>query len=290
MSQPDHAHTGTVPTPHGQLAYRRINQGAGTPVLVIHGGPGAGYRYMRRLEMLAPQREIVFYDQLGCGDSTAPDDAALWVIERFADEIRLVRDHLGLDEVQLVAHSSGGWFGLEYLATQPAGVRAMVLANTTASMEQFRTSVARRIEELPESHRAVIARFAHDPWSLDDEYCDALRQFYVRHLVQRTDQAAKLLELQRDSAVYQTMMGPHELAVVGNLASWDRRADLAAMAVPTLVIAGGRDHILPDAARDLWQRLPAADFVLLAHCGHDPLNEATDETLTAIANFLGDNE
>lgn len=280
--------SGTVPTPHGTLAYRRTNRGTGTPLLVIHGGPGAGSRYLRRLERL--DRDVVFYDQLGCGESTQSDDTELWTIDRFADEIRLVRDHLGLDDVHLFAHSAGGWFAIEYLVAGPAGVRSAILANTTASMEQFRAGVAQCVEELDERHRSVIARFAATPWSLDQEYRDALSEFYLRHIVATRDQAIKLLDAQYYSPTYRTMLGPHELAVVGTLANWDRRADLAAMTAPTLVVTSARDHAVPAAARDLCLRLPAGEFVMFDDCGHDPVNEATEDALSVLAKFLDRHE
>lgn len=278
--------TGVVPTPHGGLAYRRINKGAGTPLLVVHGGPGAGSRYMRRLEELAPQRDTVFYDQLGCGDSPATDNADLWTIGRFAAEIGHVRRHLGLAEVHLYGHSSGGWVCLEYLSGGPRGVRSVALANTTPSIAEFEAGVAQRVSELDPADRAVVAEFEPNPWSSDERYLGALSAFYARHIVSTTAHARKLLELQRSSQAYRTMIGPHELAVVGNLAGWDRRRDLYSIDAPVLVIVGGRDHVVPESARALCASLPNAEMVEFPACGHDPLNEAPAETLSKVSDFL----
>jgi proline-specific peptidase len=279
--------TGSVPTPDGELAFRRINPGVGVPLLVVHGGPGAGSRYLRRLERMGHHGEVVFYDQLGCGASFCADSPTLWTIARFAEEISLIRRHLGLDEVHLLGHSSGGWIAMHYLSARPAGVRSVVLANTTASIEQFTAGVNQRISELHDDDRKVIAHFASDPWSIDDSYRDALCEFYVRHIVATRDQAVSLLDAQRASPAYRAMLGPHELAVTGNLAGWDRRADLASVTSPALVIACGRDHVLPDAGRALYEELPAGELVEFEHCGHDPFNESTDETLDALTDFLG---
>ena len=57
--------------------YRRVGEG-GVPLLLLHGGPGAGHDYLEPLAGLAESRAVIFYDQLGCGRSDQPDDPSLW--------------------------------------------------------------------------------------------------------------------------------------------------------------------------------------------------------------------
>ena len=93
--------------------YRRVGSG-GVPLLILHGGPGAGHDYLEPLEALADERELIFYDQLGCGKSDMPDDTSLWTIERSVREVDMVREALGLDKVHLLGQSWGGWLSIEY--------------------------------------------------------------------------------------------------------------------------------------------------------------------------------
>ena len=93
---------GRLPMGEYELWYRRIGEGPRPPLLLLHGGPGAGSDYLESFEDLAADREVIFYDQLGCGRSDKPDDDELWRIERFADEIATVRKHLGLGEIHLL--------------------------------------------------------------------------------------------------------------------------------------------------------------------------------------------
>ncbi len=72
-----------------QVWYRRVGEG-GVPLLLLHGGPGAGHDYLEPLAGLAESRAVVFYDQLGCGRSDQPDDQSLWHIERFVREVGTV--------------------------------------------------------------------------------------------------------------------------------------------------------------------------------------------------------
>ncbi|MGH2549949.1 MAG: alpha/beta fold hydrolase, partial [Thermomicrobiales bacterium] len=166
MVEPESAQVevGRIATAVGHVAYRRVNPGLGLPLLVIHGGPGAGHRYLRKLERLATNREIVFYDQLGCGDSLATNEApaegeTLWEIQRFADEIDFVREHLGLTDVHLLGHSSGGWLALEYLSRQPDGVRSAILANTAASIADFSRGINGLVDALDDAARRVIRSY-----------------------------------------------------------------------------------------------------------------------------------
>src|SRR5262245_4975611 len=64
---------GTISVDGYQVWYRRVGSG-GIPLLLLHGGPGAGHDYLESLEALAADRMTVFYDQLGCGSSDQPDD------------------------------------------------------------------------------------------------------------------------------------------------------------------------------------------------------------------------
>lgn len=56
--------------------YSRVGEGA-VPLLTLHGGSGAGHDYLESLEALAADREVVFYDQLGCGRSDRLEDPSL---------------------------------------------------------------------------------------------------------------------------------------------------------------------------------------------------------------------
>ena len=60
------------------------------PVLCLHGGPGSAHDYLEPLEALAQTgRRAVFYDQIGCGHSVGPDEAAFYTVELFVEEVGL---------------------------------------------------------------------------------------------------------------------------------------------------------------------------------------------------------
>ena len=138
---------GELPAPDGKL-----------PLLVLHGGPGLPHDYLEALARLAEAgRPVIFYDQLGCGKSDHPDDATLWVMETFVEEVGAVRDALELDQVHILGHSWGGWLALQYALSQPAGLVSLVLASTCASIPAFAAETRRLKESLPaEVHPGIL--------------------------------------------------------------------------------------------------------------------------------------
>ena len=87
----------------GSVWTARLGPRAGSPVLLLHGGPGAASDYMIPLaERLADRRPAVVYDQLGCGRSDRPDDTSLWTVDRSVAEVDQVRAALGLERCHLL--------------------------------------------------------------------------------------------------------------------------------------------------------------------------------------------
>ena len=79
---------GYIDVPGGRVWYERLGRGSQTPVLTLHGGPGAAHYYIRPFaEALSETRPVIMYDQLGCGLSEKPDDPSLWTFDRFVLEL-----------------------------------------------------------------------------------------------------------------------------------------------------------------------------------------------------------
>ena len=94
-----------------KLWYGRIGSGSGAPALVLHGGPGGNHHNLVAFQALADERPVIFYDQLRCGKSDRPDNSSLWTAERYFDEVRAVRDGLGLKKYHLIGHLWGTTLG-----------------------------------------------------------------------------------------------------------------------------------------------------------------------------------
>ena len=116
---------GQIDVTGGSVWYRTYGEGDATPVLLLHGGPGAASDYMQPLaERLGEHRPAIVYDQLGCGRSDHPDDDSLWTVDRSVAEVDQVREALGLDRCHLLGQSWGGWLAIDYMCRSAVGDRA----------------------------------------------------------------------------------------------------------------------------------------------------------------------
>ena len=89
-------------------------------LVALHGGSGVPHDYIENLvDLASDSRRVILYDQLGCGRSDQPDDTSLWRIERFVEELGIVRGELSLDKIHLLGQSWGGKLAIEYALTQP---------------------------------------------------------------------------------------------------------------------------------------------------------------------------
>lgn len=128
------------------------HQTGGVPLVLLHGGPGipAG-AFAQLMSQLGASRPVIRYDQIGCGRSDRPSDPSLWNVATFVDELRVLREDLGLKQVHLLGHSWGGMLAIEYLLTKPAGVRSLTLSSSLCST-RFWVQEARRLRSAMPHH------------------------------------------------------------------------------------------------------------------------------------------
>src|SRR5436309_13196724 len=91
----------------GSIWYRLSGTGRGTPVILLHGGPGYSSYYIKPFDALGDDRPVVRYDQLGGGKSDRITDTSLFNIAHFVRELDSLRAHLGCQRVHLFGHSWG---------------------------------------------------------------------------------------------------------------------------------------------------------------------------------------
>lgn len=148
---------GFVDVEGGEVWYRIVGSGSATPLLLLHGGPGAPSYYLNPMERVAADRPVIFYDQLWAGRSPAPADRSLWTVERFVKELAQVRAALGLDEVHILGHSWGSMLAMEYMLTEPEGVKSLVPG---AAMQVFEESAHLTKLDQPDVYAEAIRNFS----------------------------------------------------------------------------------------------------------------------------------
>ena len=264
---------GFAQVPGGRVWWRAVGQSSRTPLLTLHGGPGAGHDYLTPLEALADQRGVVLYDQLGCGRSDKPNDRRLWRIERFCDEIDALRERVGLGKVILYGHSWGGWLAQEYLARRghAAPVEALILASTSASTHQFVAGANRLLQAMPGGVAGRLKALEAAGKMQSDEYEGLVGRFYDAHLINMAHPPAYAGRSARNlatSRTYPIMNGPNEFTVTGNLRRWDRTASLGQIRVPTLVLTSSLDEFTIDCAQTLHRGIKRSKLVVIPGARH----------------------
>jgi len=282
-----HPGTGFVPVPGGKVWYQVVGNGPGTPLLVLHGGPGVPHDYLEPLGALGNDRPVVFYDQLGCGHSDQPHDSTLWTLPRFVQELAAVRTALHLDPVDLLGHSWGTMLAVEYLRTQPHGVRALVLSGPSLSIPLWEHDADSLRRLLPDSTQQNIARHEKDGTFDAPEYQAATLDFYKLHLAQKPwtpgmDSSMNHIAM----PVYGYMEGPSEFTITGTLKGYDATPWLHEIDVPTLVTAGQDDEAVPGTAKYFASLIPGAGFAVIAGSGHIVTNDNPERYNQVVREFL----
>ena len=281
---------GHISVPGGEVWYKIVGSGSATPLLTLHGGPGAGHDYLEPLETLAADRPVVFFDQLGCGKSDKPDDASLWRIERFVEEVAAVREALDLERVHLFGQSWGGWLAIEYMMSEPAGIASLILASTSASVPQFAEETARLKSTLPKAVLETLNRYEATGDYDNPEYEEAMMAFYTQ-FVCRLDPWPDPLErslnnLMTNAGAYEAIQGPNEFTITGNLKDWDRTDRLGEINVQTLVTCGRYDELGPACADTLRSGISNSEVHIFEKSAHVAHLEETESYLQVMRDFL----
>lgn len=258
------------------------------PLLALHGGPGVPHDYIENLADLASDtRRVILYDQLGCGRSDQPDDTSLWRVERFVEELAIVRRELKLDRIHLLGQSWGGMLAIEYMLTRPEGIASLILSSTLSSMPLWVAEANRLRNELPTEIQATLLRHEEAGTTEHEEYQQAMQVFYERHVIRvvpMPDQVKRALD--QVGQVYYTMNGPSEFHVTGIVKDWDRTADLPKIQVPTLITSGRYDESTPRINEILHNGIAGSEWVIFEHSSHMAHIEEPELYLPTVESFM----
>ncbi len=279
---------------HGHRVWYRIT-GAGEaagklPLVVLHAGPGMPSDYLQPLSVHADGRRVVLYDQLGCGLSDHPYDAALWSVDLFVEELSVVRRTLGLNHVHLLGHGWGGMLALEHALSGAPGIASLTLISTPASVPAWMDEVHELIAGLPMGARLALTQAIQDNSTAVTGYAEAAALFDQRHGC-RLDPLPDCLRRSRASAqrypeVRESLWGPHPFAPSGPLATWDVTERLDAINVPTLVLGGAHDETPPHITASLHRAIPYSEYLLFEQSAHHPHLEEATRFHATLADFL----
>lgn len=251
------------------------------PVVVAHGGPGAGHEYLLSFAELWPQYglPVVFYDQIGCGASThlpqTAGDKTFWHEALFLAELNNLIDALRLRDgpgFHFLGQSWGGMFGATFAATRPRGLQRLILASGLASKDLSVRSIQLRRKQLPSETLRVLEEYEKKGEYDNPAYREALMVFN-KTFVCREDPLPELLmpafkNLSEDKTVYGTMTGPSIHVQIGSMMGWSSIPNLPQITAPTLVYNGEYDTSHDIAQVPFFELIPRVRWITFADAGH----------------------
>jgi pimeloyl-ACP methyl ester carboxylesterase len=242
--------------------------GSGPVVVLVHGLGSRKDDWLPVLEPMAQKFRLLVPDQIGFGKSDKP--LLDYSVQTYVDFLNEFLRQLKVEKASLVGESLGGWIAALYVAEIGGGahlvpVEKLVLVDA-AGLKQDQPIPDLNPSSLAAMRGVLEAVFYDTSWVNED----ALRRIF-------TDKLAV-----KDSYTVRSFLG--------NPTREKERLDerLASIKVPTLVVWGKQDKLLPIASGERYTAgIAGAKMVSFDKCGHVPAVEKTEEFLAAVMPFLG---
>ena len=273
--------------PGGYIWYKVTGARKGTPLLLIHGGPGVPSFSLKPLEVLGDQRPVVRYDQLGAGKSAHVGDTTVFNIPHFVAELDSLRSHLGYEKVHLLGQSWGAVIAVEYYRAHPDRVASLVLESPLVDVPAWTASARKLIATLPDSDQRAIRTHEADGDFEAQDYQNAIADFVSRYII------IHAIPADQDSAIrtvndtlYNYMRGAAELTIAGTLANYDAKPILRTVTVPVLFTVGDHDAVDTATVRRLAAITPHARLAVIPNAGHVVAWDNPRDLVAQIRRFL----
>ncbi len=278
---------GRIKVNGGRVWYEIVGNKKNIPIITVHGGPGYPHDYLRPLENLSANHQIIFYDQLGCGNSDRLDDKSLWTVDKFVSELEEIVADLGLKEYHLFGQSWGTALGTAFALRRPEGLMSLVLSDSYLSTPIWETDARHLLKLLPRSDQKAISDY-EKCGKISEGYKKANKKFYDR-FVYRLDNTPKEIGQAFKKAnheMYRYMWGPSEFIVKGTLKNFDLTPKLHRITIPVLILCGRYDEARPNSARYFAGLFPNAQVKVFKNSAHFPFWTDRKEYMKTVQEFL----
>lgn len=263
----------------GPVRLHVLEQGSGSPLLLLHGGGGGGANWYRLIAPLARDYHVIAPDLPGFGlsDDVVPEPP---LGAQAARILEALLGALGLTRISVLGTSFGGLAALRLAQHFPGRVRRLMLMSSAGLGASMPLPV--RLAVLP-----WIGRFALAPSERGTRWL--LRRLLTSSPLERAHEDALVAYLYASAAAHRQQQLASLRAFAGGRGQreWCEAAELGALATPTLLLWGARDRFFPVAhARRSLRGFARAELVVVEGAGHSPNWEAPLEVLDNIRRFL----
>ena len=271
------------------LKLHYLDEGEGSPVLMVHGNPTWSFFWRRLVKDLRGEHRVIVPDHIGCGLSDKPgDDRYSYTLERRVQDLEALTDALGLTEnITLIVHDWGGMIGMAFAARHPERIKRIVLFNTAAfhlpEHRPFHWQL--RLVRNSQVGAWLVTRF-------NAFAATAARTCTCRHRLDPQVKAGLLAPYDSPENRIATLRFVQDIplepsdqayAVVSETAD---RLELFGE-LPMLILWGQKDFVFDEPFLLEWERrFPDAEVHRFADCGHYLIEDAPDEVSALVTAFL----
>ena len=271
---------------NGDVSLFYKEMGAGAPIIILHGGPGFGFRYLEpHLRFLSEKFKVIFFDQRGCGRSGG-DGSTPVSMEQLVDDIEYLRKTKGYERINLLGHSFGSILALEYARKYPekCGSLALISSEYLSTVYWPRNAdISRLSSDEKDAFNRIVREGAYKIKDPD------ILSFYFRCLFKTAmydGSQAERIDLGLDESRIDKMFNVMEELrpfLKESLYSIVFEKELQA---PVLIVQGEKDIFSPDSAMHLHDRLPNSIFIIYNEAGHFPFIEKEYDFKQDIIRFF----
>ena len=273
----------------GDLNYHYLDEGKGDPVVMVHGNPSWSFYYRNLVLALRSDYRVVAPDHIGCGFSSKPDDSAYpYTLQQRVDDLEALLESLEIRErITLVLHDWGGMIGMAYASRHPERIARLVILNTAAfhlpTAKKFPlglricrdtvlgTILVRGFNAFARGAARVGCKRNPMGKELRDAYCSPYDSWKNRIATLRFVQD---IPLSPEDPGYDLIT-----EVAQGLSRFSDR--------PMVICWGELDFVFDLHFLTEWRRrFPEAEVHSFADCGHYILEDAKDEVIPIIRDFL----
>jgi len=275
--------------------------GTGTPLVIVHGGPGASHDYfLPYLAPLARHHQLIFIDERGSGKSQKLDDPSGYTVEAMVEDVEAVRKGLGLGRISLLGHSYGGVLAQAYALKYQQNLSNLILCSTFFSTTGMNGVFQKQLAAMSPEVRERIGKleaaglYGHGKDYEKNRYTTdymiaAWGDGYFPYLYQRhpdpnydpADDGKMSWDL------YREMWGSHgEFVIDGNLKSVEYANRLPSLHVRALVTAGDHDECDPALAKEMSGMIRGSRLVIFPKSGHMTFVDQPDLFIRTVDEFL----
>jgi 2-succinyl-6-hydroxy-2,4-cyclohexadiene-1-carboxylate synthase len=252
-------------------------RGEGAPLLLLHGFTGSTATWRPLVPMFGTCRRLIAVDLLGHGGSPSPPDPAAYAVEREVERIVGALDGLGVGRTDVLGYSMGGRVALQLALAHPGRIGRLVLESASPGIADPAERAARvradaALAELLE--REGIVAFV-DRWERVPLFASQARLPEERRAALRADR------LRRDPTGL-----ANSLRGAGQGVAPPVRERLGELTMPTLLIVGQLDERYVALGRQMAERIPNAELVVVPEAGHAIHLEQPGAFETAVSGFL----